>query len=91
MARPPSLPDQRSADSSPSSDRPDDEHGVLERTAPGLATPIRAAGFWTAIALPILYPPLLATGLSSSLEASAFVVLIVGHLLALYVGHGHRQ
>ncbi|ELY67743.1 hypothetical protein [Natrinema versiforme] len=91
MASPPSLPDRRSTDSSSSSDRRDDEHGVLERAAPAIATPIRAAGFWTAIAMPILYLPLLARGLSSSLEGGVFLALIVGNLLALYVGHAHRQ
>ncbi|MGQ3411028.1 hypothetical protein ACT4ML_02035 [Natrinema sp. LN54] len=91
MASPPSLLDRRSADSSPPSDRRDDEHGALERAAPRIATPIRAAGFWTAIAMPILYLPLLAGGLSSSLEGGAFLGLVVANLLALYVGHAHRR
>ncbi len=91
MANPPSLSDQRSASSNPPSDRRDDESGRLERAAPGLATPIRAVGFWAAIAMPILYVPLLATGLSSSLDGVLFLALIVGNLLALYVGHAHRR
>ncbi|SER91247.1 hypothetical protein [Natrinema salaciae] len=91
MARPPSLPDRGSADSSPPSDRRDDDHGALERAAPGLATPIRAVGFWAAIAMPILYLPLLATGLSSSFDGALFLTLLVGNLLALYVGHAHRR
>ncbi|WP_226480297.1 hypothetical protein [Natrinema amylolyticum] len=91
MASPPSLPDQRSADSSPPSDRRDDDHGALERAAPGLASPIRAAGFWAAIAMPVLYLPLLATGLSSSLDGGLFIGLLVGNLVALYVGHAHRR
>ncbi|MFC6768231.1 hypothetical protein [Natrinema soli] len=91
MANPPSLTDRRSADSSPSSERRDDEHGALERATPGLATPIRAAGFWTAIAMPILYVPVLATGLSSSFDGLLFLGLLLGNLLALYVGHAHRR
>lgn len=91
MASPPSHHDRRSADSSPSGDRRDDEHGALERAAPELASPIRAAGFWAAIAMPFLYVPLLATGLSSSLDGMLFLGLLVGNLLALYVGHAHRR
>lgn len=91
MASPPSPTDRQSADSSPPSERRDDEDGMLERATPGLATPIRAAGFWAAIAMPILYVPVLATGLSSSFDGVLFLGLIVGNLLALYVGHAHRQ
>ncbi|WP_222917458.1 hypothetical protein [Natrinema sp. SYSU A 869] len=91
MVSPPSLSDQRSADSNPPNDYRDDDHGALERAAPGLATPIRAAGFWVAIAMPILYLPLLATGLSSSLDGILFLGLLIGNLLALYVGHSHRR
>lgn len=90
MASPPS-PDRRSADSSPPNAGRDDDAGALERTAPGLATPIRAAGFWTAIGMPVLYVPVLATGLSSSFDGLLFLALVVGHLLALYVGHAHRR
>ncbi|WP_408957485.1 hypothetical protein [Natrinema sp. 74] len=91
MASPPSLSEQRSGGSSSSSKRRGDECGRLERAAPGLATPIRAAGFWAAIAMPVLYVPLLVTGLSSSLDGLLFLALVVGHLLALYVGHAHRR
>ncbi|WP_254524914.1 hypothetical protein [Natrinema caseinilyticum] len=91
MAKPPSISGQRSGSSSPPRDRRNSQHGVLERAAPRLATTIRAAGFWSAIAMPILYFPLLATGLSSSVDGVLFLCLVVGHLLALYVGHAHRR
>ncbi|SEV79922.1 hypothetical protein [Natrinema salifodinae] len=97
MASSSPLRERRSAGSRSSSnsnapdDREDEDHGVLERAAPELATPIRAAGFWTAIVFPVLYLPLLATGLSSSLEGGVFLALILGNLLALYVGHAYRQ
>ena len=91
MASPPSVPDQRSADagSSSTTDGSDTTAGILERVAPGLVAPIRAAGFWTAIAMPFLYLPLLVTGLSSSFDAVLFVCLVVVNCLALYVGHPH--
>jgi len=41
--------------------------------------------------MPFLYLPLLATGLSSSFDGILFVCLLVGNLLALYVGHPHHQ
>ncbi|QLG48761.1 hypothetical protein [Natrinema halophilum] len=91
MTSPPSLSDRRSGSSSPPSDRRDSEHGALERAVPRLATAIRAAGFWSAIAMPILYFPLLASGLSTSIDGVLFLGLVVGHLLALYVGHAHRR
>jgi len=94
MATPPSLPERDAAGSSPTSDGRndgDDSDGRLERAVPGLATSIRAVGFWTAIGMPILYVPLLATGLTSSLDGLLFLGLVVGHSLALYVGHAHRQ
>ncbi|WP_254761699.1 hypothetical protein [Natrinema marinum] len=91
MASPPSLSDQRSTGSNTPSERRDDQRGRLERAAPGFATPIRAVGFWAAIAMPILYVPLLVTGLSSSLDGLLFLALLAGHFLALYVGHAHRR
>ncbi|WP_335343076.1 hypothetical protein [Halomontanus rarus] len=47
-------------------------------------------GFWTAIVLPFLHVPLLATGLSGSAETLTFLGLLALNLLALYVGHSHR-
>ncbi|ELZ21805.1 hypothetical protein [Natrinema limicola] len=91
MASPPSISDQGSAGSSSTTESRDDAHGVRKRSTPGLVTSIRAMGFWTAIAMPFLYLPLLATGLSSSFDGILFVCLLVGNLLALYVGHPHHQ
>ncbi len=91
MASPPSLDDRRSANSNASDGRSGEDDGVLERAVPGLARPIRAVGFWTAIVLPAVYLPLLATGLSSALEGGLFLGLIAGNLLSLYVGHAYRR
>ena len=65
--------------------------GLLERTVPPLAKPIRTASFWSAIVLPFLYVPLLARGLSTSGETGVFLSLLVVNLLALYVGRSHRR
>lgn len=65
--------------------------GVLDRIAPGLAAPVRAACFWTAIVLPFLHVPLLATGLETIVETSAFGLLVGLNVLTLLVGHPHRS
>ncbi|MDQ2049805.1 hypothetical protein RBH26_04850 [Natronolimnohabitans sp. A-GB9] len=69
---------------------PNDEL-VLETVAPTLAKPIRKAGFWGAIVLSVVYLPVLANGLSSSLEFGVFLGVLGVHLGALYVGHAHRR
>lgn len=82
------APDRRSASSVSSESHSDD--GRLERLAPTLAGPIRVTGFWLAVVLPIAHVPILATGLSSAPETAAFLVLLAGNLLALYLGHSHN-
>ncbi|WP_440764684.1 hypothetical protein [Natronorubrum sp. DTA7] len=63
----------------------------LEDVAPSVAKPIRVAGFWGAILLPVCYLPLLAVGLSTPFQALLFLVLLSVNLAALYVGHAHRR
>lgn len=52
---------------------------------------VEAVAFWSAVALPFLYVPLLATGIPSQAEQTAFVALLVLNVLALVVGHGHKR
>ena len=68
-----------------------DDELLLEEVAPTYATPIRVTGFWGAILFPVVYVPVLATGLSTALELGLFLGLIAVNLLALYVGHAHRR
>ncbi len=53
--------------------------------------PVRAAAFWSAVALPFLNVALLANGLSTTAETTAFVTLLVANVAALYVGQPHRR
>ncbi|QFU83917.1 hypothetical protein [Natronorubrum aibiense] len=85
MSNPTSTPDGESATDQDSAD------GTLEEVVPSLAGPIRTTGFWGAIILPILYFPVLITGLSTSFEVSVFLGLIALNVVALYVGHAHRR
>lgn len=52
---------------------------------------ISALAFWSAIALPVLYLPLLAKGLSSVDDLLAFLALLGVHILALLAGRSHRR
>jgi len=56
-----------------------------------LVAPIRGVAFWTAIALPFLYLPLLATGLQSSAVRTAFGVLVLTNVVTLLVGHSYAS
>ncbi|EMA36425.1 hypothetical protein [Halococcus hamelinensis] len=53
-------------------------------------SPIRTLAFWSAIALPAIYLPLFATGLSSGAKRHAFVVLLALNYLAFLAGYDHR-
>lgn len=64
---------------------------MLERFVPWIAGPVRVACFWTAIVLPFLHVPMLATGLTTGTETATFLLLVGLNALALYVGHSHRQ
>lgn len=51
---------------------------------------LQATAFWSAVAMPFCYVPLLLGGLTGG-EAPAFVALLAANGLALVLGHGHRQ
>ncbi|WP_435175487.1 hypothetical protein [Halorussus sp. AFM4] len=55
-----------------------------------VATPVRFAGFWSAVALPLAYLPMLAGGFAAG-EAPVFAALLAAHALALVAGHGYRK
>lgn len=55
-----------------------------------LLKPVRATGFYAALALPLVYVPLLVSGLESVSQVTTFAVLFALHVLALAVGHGHH-
>ncbi len=53
--------------------------------------PVRAAAFWSAVALPFLNVALLANGLSTAAETTAFLALLVANVVALYVGQPYHR
>ncbi len=62
---------------------------LLRHAARSLVPGFERAAFWTAVALPFLYVPLLVGGISTSGERVALVVLLGLNFLALYAGHDH--
>jgi hypothetical protein len=56
-----------------------------------VARPFEAAAFWSAIALPFLYVPLLISGLGSSAQFTAFLALLALHVVAIVGGHRYNR
>jgi hypothetical protein len=50
---------------------------------------LRRLAFWSAVVLPFLHVPLVASGLGSPGERHAFVALLALNAVALYAGHPH--
>ena len=50
--------------------------------------PVRAAAFWSAVALPVAYLPLVATGIVWD-RPLAFCALLTLNAVAFLVGHAH--
>jgi hypothetical protein len=64
---------------------------VLSRLRPPASAVVGAAGFWTAVVLPLCYVPLLLTGLETARDAALLASLVLLHLLALTAGHAHNR
>lgn len=65
--------------------------GTLSEPDAALVAAVRGIAFWTAIALPFLYIPLLVSGLHSTATRTAFVALVACNAVALLVGHSHTR
>lgn len=64
----------------------------LLRAGDGLVALVRRLAFWTAVALPFLYLPLLVMDPSSPVPTdTAFLVLLLCNAVALFVGHPHYR
>lgn len=55
-----------------------------------LLRPIEAIAFWSAVALPFLYLPLLVMGLETTAELMVFFGLVALNALAFVIGHRHK-
>lgn len=69
-----------------SNDQPSRERRLLVGS---LSEPLSAVAFWSAIALPLLYVPLLAAGLGTTQDLLLFLGLFVLHVIALIGGRSY--
>lgn len=60
-------------------------------SVPALREPLVGVAFWTAVALPFLHLPLLATGLETWDMRLAFLVLLALNVVTLLLGHSYRR
>jgi hypothetical protein len=63
----------------------------LSRYGSGLKSRVTTIAFWTAIVLPFLHLPLLATGLETTSVLLAFTALVALNVVAVLVGQPHRR
>jgi hypothetical protein len=70
---------------------PSPADAVEPRLSKILVAPVRAIAFWMAIVLPVVYLPLLATGLDSLRPALTFATLVAVHVCALVAGQSHGR
>jgi hypothetical protein len=64
---------------------------VVTRAIKRFRLMVVAVAFWTAIALPFVYIPLLLTGLDHPSLTETFVLLITAHVGSLVTGHRYQQ
>lgn len=70
---------------------PDLYEDVVASVWHALVWRVRALGFWLAVVLPFIHLPVLANGFAGPEEGLAFVGLLFLNVVALVVGHEHRQ
>lgn len=87
MSNAPHYPRQTNRDEETTTDR---LLQILESARSMAVQQTRAVGFWSAIALPFLYVPVLAAGLETMTEATAVIVLLSLNLLAVLIGRGYK-
>lgn len=87
MSSPSTLFDPRSDASDASLD--DRARSTLGTARSHVVTPLRLLGFWSAIALPFLYVPLVASGLETHQELWVFLALLAANVMAVGLGHSY--
>ncbi|WP_266078528.1 hypothetical protein [Haladaptatus caseinilyticus] len=85
MSSPPTIQNDRASEFEPPAPR-----NVAEAAAQKLFTPVQFLSFWTAVALPFGYVPLLYHGNFSS-TAGFLPLLLALNVVAMVVGHGYKR
>ncbi|GAA0227654.1 hypothetical protein ACFFQF_11880 [Haladaptatus pallidirubidus] len=84
MSSPPTIQNDHASDFELSVPR-----NAVESTARKLFAPVQFLSFWTAVALPFAYPPLLYHGYVSATTVT-FALLLALNMVAIVVGHGYN-
>lgn len=66
-------------------------HGATRVPTDAIRQLIQAVAFWSAVALPFLYLPLLLHGLETPRELAAFFGLLALNIVAFVLGHGYKR
>lgn len=64
---------------------------VLAQARTTVARALAAVCFWLAVALPLVYVPLLAAGVEPITDPGTLAVLLAANAAALIGGHGHAH
>ena len=64
---------------------------ALSQYGTGLKTGVTGFAFWSAVVLPFLHLPLLASGLQTGSSQTAFVGLLALNVVAAVVGHRYHD
>ena len=56
-----------------------------------IARSLEVVAFWSAIALPFLYVPLLVNGVGTTAQLTAFLTLLVLHAIAIVGGYRYNR
>ncbi len=67
------------------------DHAVTPAEGSLLPTPLKAGAFWAAVILPFLALGLLASGMETTIEFTAFALIVVANIVTLVIGHDYRQ
>ncbi|WP_224334825.1 hypothetical protein [Haloprofundus halobius] len=77
-------------------ERPHQSNSLLDELTNSLGSriltrPVQFTAFWSAIALPFFYIPLIAGETVFGVGMELLPLLFVANVVALVVGHGHKQ
>lgn len=61
----------------------------LDRAASKASAAVRGVAFWSSVAIPFAYPPLLAVSTVTDVGVPVIAAVVVANAVTLVVGHGY--
>lgn len=86
-----SIPSIHNENTSAPTDAEQSADHLNRLAASSVARSVEAISFWSAIALPFLYLPLLVNGLGSTAQFTAFLALLALHAATIVGGHRYNR